>query len=76
MNLQKVPHSGVSWEEGGEEDPRSSKGDEKLLIPGGGSAGGVVVWLSPGLTECGQVRDALVVGLANDTRTCHIATLL
>ena len=48
----------------------------QVPISGGGSTGGAVVWLNPGLAECGQVRGVLHVGLVNDTETCHIATLL
>ena len=73
---QKIPHSGISWKEGAEVCLRSNKGDDKLMIPGGVSAGGVIVWLSPWLTECGQVRGVLLMGHVNDTQTCHIATLL
>lgn len=71
-----VPHSCVAREEGAEEGFRPGERDDELVIPGGGNAGGVAVWLRPGLAECSQVRGALLVSLVDDTQTCHITTLL
>ena len=73
---QLVPHACVAWKEGAAEGLRPGKRDEELVIPGGGSAGSVAVWLSPWLAEGSQVRDALFVRLVDDAQSCHITTLL
>ena len=71
-----VPHACVTWKERAEEGLRPGKRDDELVIPGGGSAGGVAVWLSPGLAECSQVRCALLVNLVDNTQSCYITTML
>ena len=71
-----VPHPCVTWKERAEEGLRPGKRNNELVIPVGGSAGSMAVWLSPGLAECSQVWGALLVSLVDDTQSCHITTLL
>ena len=76
LHNQMVPHSRVTWKEGAKEGFCPGERDDKLVVPGCGSSGGVAVWLSPGLVECSQVRGTLLVSLKDNTQPCHITTLL